>query len=209
MRVQLDTLTRKLHQLQGQRDLLSKQMAESEKKSLEFQETYENTLKARAILQQVASETQKQIEYHISNLVTMALAAVFPDPYEFQLRFVQRRNKTETDLIFAKNGNEIDSILDNGGGGVADVASMALRFALWSIKKSRPTILLDEPLKFLHSPVLQEKASELLKAISDKLGVQLIIVSDQKELLRSADKVIEITNVDGISIAEVAMEVNR
>ncbi len=200
MKAELETWKQKLHQLQGQRDLLTKQQSEAEKKSAESQRTYEDALKARIVLQQVASDTQKQIEYHISNLVTMALAAVFPDPYEFQLRFVQRRNKTEADLIFIKNGNEIDNLLENGGGGVADVASLALRFALWSIKKSRPTILLDEPIKFLHNPTYQEKASDLLKMVSDKLGVQLIIVSDQKELLRSADKVIDISQVDGVSI---------
>lgn len=202
MKIELNSMIKKLSQLQGQRNLLIEQQKEAQKNSLNFQKTYNNILKARAIVQIVAENTQKQIEYHISNLVTMALASVFPDPYEFKLQFVQRRNKTEADLIFLKNENEITDILESGGGGVADIASLALRIALWSIKKTNPTIMLDEPCKFLHNPIYQEKASELLKEVSDRLGIQMIMVSDQQSLLKSADKVIEIVNVNGISIVK-------
>ena len=200
MKQELEILTKKLHQLQGQRDLLIQQQTEAERNAGVYQQTYINTLKAREIVSMVAQNTQKAIEIHISSLVTMALSSVFPDPYEFQLRFVQRRNKTEADLIFLKKENEVDDILENGGGGVADVASFALRIALWSLKKTRPTILLDEPMKFLHNPVYQEKISDVLKEISGRLGIQIIMVSDQQALLKSADKVIEIINIDGISL---------
>jgi len=54
----------------------------------------------------------------------------------------------------------------------------------------------------LHNPIYQEKASELLKEVSDRLGIQMIIVSDQQSLLKSADKVIEIVNINGISIVK-------
>ncbi len=202
MRQEFSILTKKLNQLQGQRNLLIRQQKEAEQNSLTYRDVYNNVLKARIIVQKVAEDTQKQLEYHISNLVTMALASVFPDPYEFKLRFIQKRNKTEAELIFIKKDNEVNDILENGGGGVADVASLALRIALWSIKKTRPTIILDEPTKFLHNPLFQRKVSELLKDISSKLGIQIIMVSDQQALLKAADKVIEIINVDGISIVK-------
>jgi len=202
MRNELNSLTKKLNQLQGQRDLLIKQQEDAEKNNIYFQEIHDNTLRARIIVQKVAEDTQKQIEYHISNLVTMALSSVFPDPYEFKLRFIQKRNKTEAELLFIKRGNEVDDILENGGGGVADVASFALRIALWSIRKTRPTIILDEPFKFLHNPTFQRKTSEMLKEISKKLGIQLIVVSDQENIISAADKVIEIVNVDGISVVK-------
>lgn len=160
---------------------------------------YENCLKARTIVQTVARSTQEKIEVHISNLVTMALATVFPDPYTFSLRFVERRNTTEADLIFSKNGNETDDLLNTGGGGVADIASFALRIALWSLKKSRATFILDEPDKFLHNISYQEKASELMKELCDKLGIQIILVSDQERIIAAADRVIRISNKNGVS----------
>ncbi len=199
MKQQFEIFTKKLHQLQGQRDLLISQKITADKKAKEFQETYINTLKAREIVTTVAQATQKAIEIHISSLVSMALASVFPDPYTFELRFVSRRNKTEADLIFIKNNNEVGDLLENGGGGVADVASFALRIALWSLKKSRATFLLDEPFKFLHSAIYQQKTSNLLQEISKKLIVQFIIVSDQENIISAADKVINIVNIEGVS----------
>jgi ABC-type cobalamin/Fe3+-siderophores transport system ATPase subunit len=190
-----DTLLRK----QGQKDLLIEQKKVIKKALNDEKEYYDLSLKARAIIQIVAESTQKSIEYHISNLVTMALSSVFPEPYEFQLRFTQRRNKTEADLIFIKQGKETDDILNTGGGGVADIASLALRMSLWSIKKTRPVFLLDEPTKFLHNPIYQEKCSEMIKEVSRKLNLQVIMISDQQSIIKSADKVINVENIKGVS----------
>jgi ABC-type cobalamin/Fe3+-siderophores transport system ATPase subunit len=191
-----------LSEQEGRRKLFIEEKEKLEKEKKELSEKLDNLLKARSIVQIVAEQTQKKLEYHISNLVSVALASVFPEPYIFQLRFVQKRNKTEAELIFSKNGNETDDILNTGGGGVADIASIALRISLWSIKKTRPTLILDESLKFLHSPEYQEKASQMLKEVSSKLGLQIIMVSDQKNILEYADKVIKIVNYNGISKVE-------
>lgn len=191
-----------LSEQQGRRKLFIEEKEKLEKEKLELSEKLDNLLKARSIVQIVAEQTQKKLEYHISNLVSMALASVFPEPYVFNLRFVQKRNKTEAELVFTKNGNETDDILNSGGGGVADIASIALRISLWSIKKTRPTLILDEATKFLHSPEYQEKASQMLKEVSQKLGLQIIMVSDQKNILEYADKVISVVNKNGTSMVE-------
>jgi DNA repair ATPase RecN len=176
-------------------ELREKELEKIEKELSEKELYLENCQKVRAYIQVVAETTQKQIEYHISNLVSMALAAVFPDPYEFVLEFVQRRNKTEADLIFRKDGNDGDPV-SIAGGGALDVASFALRAATWALKPSRKTLLLDEPGKFI-SRDLQSKFSEMLKMISDKLGIQLIIVSHIPEITDCADKVFNIENNKG------------
>lgn len=184
---------RKRHtQESAKRDALKERLKEVKNKLRTDETLLENCQKARVIVQVVAEQTQEKIEYHIGNLVSMALASVFPDPYEFVLRFVQRRNKTEADLIFVKNGNEGEPV-DISGGGALDVASFALRVAIWSIKPTRNTLILDEPGKFI-SRDLQIKFSEMIKHLSTKLGLQFIIVSHIPELTESADKVFEISN---------------
>ena len=184
----------------GQKDLLTKQLGETIEKLEESEQYFIDCQKVRAYVQIVAEQTQKKIEYHISNLVSMALSAVFPDPYEFSLQFVQRRNKTEADLIFKKDGNEGDP-LDISGGGALDVASFALRAATWSIKPSRKVLLLDEPGKFI-SRDLQEKFGEMIKTISTKLGIQLIVISHIPEIISYADKVFNTTNIKGETIVK-------
>lgn len=195
----ISELREKYTQETTKRDLLVQQLEQLKKERSEKTTALENHQKARTIVQIVAEQTQKKIEYQISNLVSLALASVFPDPYEFKLSFVQRRNKTECDLIFIKRGKESDDILFAGGGGVADIAAFALKIACWSIKKTRPFMLLDEPTKFLHNPDFQEKASLLFKRISEELKIQIILVTDQKILVRAADKVSVVTYDRGVS----------
>jgi DNA repair exonuclease SbcCD ATPase subunit len=155
------------------------------------------SLKARIVIQTVAEQTQKQIEYHISNLVTLALASVFPDPYTFILRFVQRRNKTEADLLFSKDGNE-GRPLDVSGGGPIDVAAYALRPATWSLEPTRNTFILDEPFRYV-SRDLQHKCSEMVHTLGERLSIQHILISHIPEIIDKADTVFDVTNVDGVS----------
>ena len=205
--VNLQEMKNIIEQKKGRLALLEEQLAKCQGEKEASSTMLDRTQKARALVQFVAQETQKKIEYQISGLATMALASVFPDPYEVQLRFVERRNATEADIVFIKDGNETDDILNTGGGGVADVASFALRVALWSIKKTRSTFLLDEPDKFLHNPEYQEKASAMMKEICRRLGVQIIMVSDQQNIIAAADRIIRIENTDGVS--QVTYEQNE
>ena len=193
----IEELRRKLIKQTVEKETLQKNLAET-KSSLEKEEMFlDNCQKARTIVQIVAQETQAKVEYHISNLVSMALSSVFPDPYEFALRFAQRRNKTEADLLFVKDGKE-GYPLDMSGGGPIDVASFALRVATWSIKSTRRTMVLDEPGKFI-SRDLQIKFSEMIKHLSSSLGLQFIIVSHVPEITEAADKIFEVTNKNGES----------
>lgn len=190
-----DRLTSEL----AKREMLQENLSAAKKAKKINLEKLEDTQKARSIVQLVAEETQKKIEVHISNLVTMALKAVYPEnPYDFKLRFVLRRNKTEADLVFVKGENETDDILNAGGGGPADIAAFALRIACWSLKKTRNVFLLDEPFRCI-SQDKQEKCSEMIKEISGRLGIQIILISHLPDIIGSADKVINVKNINGES----------
>lgn len=159
--------------------------------------------KARAILQLVAKETQEQLEYKISELVSLALSAIFDNPYELVLEYEIKRGKTEANLLFKRENNSVRPLLSSGGGAV-DVAAFGLRVAIWSLKqpRSQNTIVLDEPFRFL-SKQHQEKASKLLSEISRKLGIQIIMVTHNQEFISAADKVFQVSKTNGISKVEV------
>jgi DNA repair exonuclease SbcCD ATPase subunit len=154
---------------------------------------------AREIVREVGLRTQQQLQVYISDITTVASEAVFDDPYELVMEFVQRRNKTECDLYFQRNDMRADPITASGGGAV-DVAAFALRIAAWSmqIPKKRNVIILDEPLRFL-SRNLQERASQMIKELSDKLGLQFIIITHEETLAEYADKTFEVSIRKGIS----------
>jgi len=149
--------------------------------------------KAREIVRTVGIATQQQLQYHISDITSLALEAVFDDPYELKVEFIQRRNKTECDLLFVRDGNDLDPISASGVGAI-DIASFALRIASWSmsIPHTQNVIILDEPFKHL-SVDLQDKASSMIKEVSQKLGLQFIIITHDPTLASYADKVFEIS----------------
>jgi len=159
--------------------------------------------KARAIMQLVAKETQEQLEYKISELVSLGLSAIFDNPYELVLNYEIKRGKTEADLLFKRGENVVKPMLASGGGAV-DVAAMGLRIAIWSLKspRTRNTIVMDEPFRFL-SKQHQVKAGQLLSEISSKLGIQIIMVTHNQEFISAADKVFNVKKVNGISKVEV------
>jgi DNA repair exonuclease SbcCD ATPase subunit len=154
---------------------------------------------AREIIRTVGLETQKALQYHISDIASLALESIFNEPYKLVLDFVERRNKTECDILFERGG-EYYKPLDSSGGGAVDVASFALRIASWSMAQQRTSnvIILDEPMRFL-SENYQENASEMIKEISDKLGIQFIIVTHSPEIATKADRTFEVRLRKGVS----------
>ena len=176
-------------------------MLKDEQRNLKRQKrNLEHAEHAKQLLQKGAQETQKSLEYHISNIVSLALTAIFDASYEFRAKFVIRRNATECDLLLVKDGEEM-SPMDAVGGGVIDVISFSLRVAYWSMKPNRPVMILDEPFRFL-SVDLQERASEMIKTISEELGIQIIMVSHLPNIIGSADKVFKVTQSKGLSKIE-------
>lgn len=188
-----------LERRKGQRDQVLKDLErqEADNKTHYLQSLY--CEEAQTVIIEVAKITQSELEYHIGDLVTLALASVFDDPYEMGIEFVQRRNRTECDLFFIKDGKRVDPMTASGGGAV-DVASFALRLSLWSLAnpRTRNTIVFDEPFRFL-SKGLQPKASSMLKDISEKLNLQVIMVTHSEDLVDGADKIMNVYQRRGIS----------
>ena len=156
---------------------------------------------AAHVIQEVGKQTQQNLEFHISNIVSSALNAVDSDWPEFVTRFeVKGRTagkQTECLLLFKEGDNEYKPELGSGGGPL-DVASFALRIARWSLKKNRATFALDEPFKFV-DPTHQNKTSKMVKMISDELGIQIIMVSHAEDIEDYADKTIRVTKMNGKS----------
>lgn len=155
--------------------------------------------KAHEIIKEVGYKTQELLQVQISDITSLAMEAVFEDPYKLEVLFVERRNNNECDLLFERDG-QLMKPLDASGGGAVDVAAFALRIASWSLSSPslRNVIILDEPMRFL-SRNLQEKASQMIKQISKKLGIQFIIVTHEAKLTESADRVFEVGQVNGVS----------
>ena len=189
-----------LEQQKGKKAQIQKSISSLNLSTKEKKKNLRRHEQAREVIREVGLKTQSQLSFHISDITSLALDAVFNDPYALIAEFVQRRNKTECDLYFERDGNRVDPLSASGGGAV-DVAAFALRVASWSMQrpKSRSTLILDEPLRFL-SADHQEKASVMIKELSKKLGIQFIIITHEPILASYADKIFEVKIRKGITI---------
>jgi len=184
-----------------ERVILRKQYRSKLQEIRKKQHLLEKQILARKWVQKIVKQTQNRVSGGIESLVTKALKTSLTNPYEFKFEFETRRNKTECDLFFRRNGHDLDPT-NSSGGGSADVASFALRLTFWVLNSNlRPVLFMDEPFKFL-SVDLQTYCSEMLAMMSEEMGIQLIIVSHLPRLIDHADRIIDIHLEDDISILE-------
>lgn len=194
----ISELRNKLEQAKGRRQSLRTQLKNNKEKLSNLEIDVDNLLQAQLIIQKVAKETQQQLEWHISNLISLILKSIFPNPCTFSTKFIIKRGQTECVLSLIDTKENELSPLDEEGGGMVDVTSLGLRVSLCKLTKNRNTIILDEPLKHLsHNQLL--KVGLLLKKLSLKLNLQFIIITHLDELKTDADRVFEVTIKDGIS----------
>lgn len=178
--------------------------AQSDSLSIEIKtaESYlESLVMARKILSEASRLTQEQVKNRIENLVTLALKSVWPDrDYKFIVNVEIKRNKSEVELLVQEGDKEPYIPKEDQGGGILDIISFALRIVLWAMEKprSRNVFILDEPMKW--TGVLAVRAGEMIKEISKKLGIQIIMVTHDIELAEIADKAWKVDFKDGKSI---------
>jgi DNA repair exonuclease SbcCD ATPase subunit len=153
---------------------------ECEQSLQEVKEEQENNLKARAIVQEISAAVQQKVHDKIAGIVEKCLATVFEDAYEFQIRWDCKRGKTEAVLMFVRDGIELDDPLNQVGGGVIDVAALALRLAsiLLCNPKRRKLLVLDEPLKNVRGKENRRRVRNLLQSLADDMGMQIILNVD-------------------------------
>jgi DNA repair exonuclease SbcCD ATPase subunit len=180
-----DFTTRKL----GERSLLQKQLSEAEEHKVYLTNRAKAILEAQTIIQKVAVETQTQLRFKIEDIVNKIFETTFPD-YTFELDYDIKNNKSAAKLCFYKCGHDID-ILSGDGGGVVDVACIALRLAIWSLSDTRPLLILDEATKHL-SAQDAPRFAEVFSTIAKELGIQVIMPSHSDALKAVADNAYEV-----------------
>lgn len=143
----------------------------------EAKEHYQAATEAQTIIQTAAQEVQQRVHDRIASVVSRCLSAVFDEPYSFRITFERKRGRTEARLSFVRDGREYEPTTASGGG-VIDVASVALRLCclLLSRPRKRMLLCLDEPMRMLDTE-RQPRMAELLLVLAEELQCQFIIVT--------------------------------
>lgn len=191
-------LRRCLERQRGQRVQIEQNITELQQAVRDQTRALRRHEEAREIIHTVGLQTQNQISFHIEGITTLALSAVFDDPYELKIEFVPRRNTTECDIYFVRDGNRINP-KNAAGVGAVDVSAFALRVACWMMTQPRPraVILMDEPFKHLKGEEANRRVLEMVKQITTRLGLQIIMISDERvsreATIAATDRLLETT----------------
>lgn len=201
----------KLEDLKSRKKFLQEQIdncsliVESKRKELD------SSVKARKIIIDVSLTTQQYFVNYVQSLVTMVIRAVFERDFYFIVNYENKRNKSECELLVKEGEEGVPFVPKNEmGGGLLDVISIALRVVVWSLMnpQSRPIMFLDEPMKFVGSSGgMLEKTMNMIKEISERLGIQFIINTHEKEIFRFADKSYLVVH-NGICSNVVQLDIN-
>jgi len=138
---------------------------------------------AQVIAQVVAQDIQEKAHSKISSVVSRCLSSVFEEPYEFKILFERKRGRTEAQLIFERDGQQVDPMTAAGGGPV-DLAAFALRLSCLILRRPKlhRVVVMDEPFKS-PSPHYRGLVRQLLAVLSEEMGVQFIMVTNIMELV--------------------------
>src|SRR5690348_5287508 len=162
----------------AERDRWSKTL-KAEKKNLQAAaEEVAEHYAAQEVLQQVAQDVQQEAHKRIHSVVSKCLHLIWGEgAYEFEIKFEQKRGKTEAVLVFKRGEHEVDPITEAGGGPV-DIAAFALRLACISLQlpARRRIIIMDEPFNTLHKS-LHGRVKNMLEMLSEELDFQFIFVT--------------------------------
>ena len=195
----ISNLRRELAQRRGERDLLKRQSAEVRQAAESNEAEAAECAEARDLMAAVLAATQQMVVGFLEEIATLALRTVYGDDYALRLKVEVKRNQTEITPVLVFREMEL-SPRDEVGGGVVDVLSFGLRMALWAMRtpRSRPSVVLDEPFKYVSRDRV-EAVGNMLKEVSGLLGVQLVLVTHDWELIACANRSWQVELKDGVS----------
>lgn len=190
-----------LERRKGARDSLVKKHEDAKKELSTTIKDLEEDEEAHKIIKEEARETQSELEVHVNEMATKGLSSVFDDPYDFKLEFVLRRDKTEADLSWEREGFKYLPT----SGGVRDITSVALRTAFLRLptKPGAPLLLLDEPAKNIRSIKILKRTDKLFADISKARGIQIIMVSYTDAIKSTAQKYFEVVKDNNTRVSTV------
>lgn len=161
---------------------------------------------AQLVVQKLTELARQDTLDKIAAIVTKALQDVKDPTLEFRINYKLERNQptVEFKVYDTKLQREMDLILSCGGT-LVDIVEFPLKVSL--LLKWHPTLakvlVLDESMKHV-ATADRPKLASFIRRLSEKLGLQIILITHSTELAASAHKVFQVTH-DGTK-SEVQVE---
>lgn len=151
---------------------------------------FELISKVQAMLQQTANEIQNTLKIFINGMNQQALDITFPG-YSFNMEFTTKNNVSHAG-IYVENHGRRQKPMDSNGGGLGNIIAMCSQMGAKKMSHTRNVILADQPMKDLSKGPKEALAMEMLKTLTEEMGLQYIMISHIDSQIDSADKTITV-----------------
>jgi len=201
LRYRQDELTRK----QNENDLLYRQLDTLEKEIIKLAETATLAQDGLDFLEDLANGRRGQMKGKIEGIITEAMKLIYDDSYSAELTYSVKNNRShlEIEMLRQTAKGEVQRNMDGFGGGMADTISMPMRLmVLMGAKQTDKVCILDECWKHI-DPERVELVAKFVRILADRLGIQVVFLTHHPLMRDFADRVTEVTEVNGKSEIEM------
>lgn len=157
-----------------------------------------NFLLKKVILDEASTEARQQAAEAIEEMGTNALQFVLGSDYSLK---IELKNQAKGDIanIYVVQRDENGELIETepseeDGGGIADIVSMAMQFALLELANSgnAAPFFMDEPTKFV-SKGYSDRVAQFISSMSHSFDRQIILVTHDEHLSNSGDIAYRVT----------------
>lgn len=186
----LSDLRRKTDQIDGFYQALKKQKKEMDTTIINLKKEIDILTKVSAVFKHLLDVMVKTEIDKMSALITYGLKTIFDDQdITFSPVITKKNNKIYIELNTVIDGVEVD--YESFGGSVATIESFLLRILCIIKNKQARLLLLDETFSAVGDLYIPN-ASRLVSELSKKLGLDVLLVTHQKEFRHGADHVYKV-----------------
>lgn len=191
----VEVMNQHSYALTKRRKTLINEFAQYESIVQQKEEQIDNLEKALIIVADAAKKARVMAKDYIEESVTNALRFITQsNDYEFVMQENDRGGIPTYDIFIKTmvDGNEsLQNPEDSNGGGFVDIISVAIKNVFLQMcsdpRITHKVMYMDEPGKMI-SDQMSVKFAEFIKLLSDKYGLQVIMITHNKNIANIADK---------------------
>ncbi len=186
----IEELRRKTDQVSGFYNALKKQEQELETVISNLKKDIDVLIKTSAVLKHLLDVMIKDETDRMAGLITYGLKTIFEDQkLTFVPRINQKGGKIYIELKTLNDG--IETSVKSMGGSVAVIESFLLRVLCLIKKNLAQLMLLDETFAAVGEEYIPN-TGKLVKELSKKLNLDVLLVTHQKDFKQNADHVYQV-----------------
>ncbi len=186
----------------GKAKAISDQAKQGQKDLEQAQELHDRYEKVSILFQSISEQQQAVLIEKIERLVSLGLRAVFEEDMQFIIKMTPKADQMSANFRLRDGTGLETDIMTAKGGGVSVLVGVLLQIVMLTLMRNRlaPVLFLDESFSHVSDEYIP-KVSALMRTLSSKLGMQIVMVTHQPEFQEDADAVYRFAKKDGHTVA--------